>query len=160
MPTIDTATVYPGMCLFEGTNVSEGRGTSRPFEQIGAPWIDPFRLSDAANALNLPAVFFRPTYFVPTTRKFEGQRCAGVHIHITNRNHFEPVCTALHLMVQICNLYPDAFEFQVGRIDRLFGTSLVREQLEKGMPVSEMVESWATSRQPFERLRTQYLLYT
>src|SRR5438094_918877 len=88
MPTLDTATVYPGMCLLEGTNVSEGRGTNRPFEIFGAPWIDPEEFCRELNALNLPGTRFREMFFQPTCHKFSGQVCGGAKLHVTDRDSF------------------------------------------------------------------------
>ena len=95
MPTLDTATVFPGMCFIEGTNVSEGRGTARPFELIGAPWIQAESLSDALNSEKLSGCVFRPCYFVPTFSKHAGLLCQGVQVHVTDRGEFEPVATGI-----------------------------------------------------------------
>src|SRR4029453_16565874 len=91
MPTVDTAVVYPGMCLLEGTNVSEGRGTTRPFEIFGAPWIDPDRLCKAMEGYSLKGVLFRPLFFRPTFNKYAGQVCGGAQLHVTDRRTFRPV---------------------------------------------------------------------
>jgi len=98
MPTVDTAVVYPGMCLFEGTNVSEGRGTTRPFEIFGAPWIDPVKLVKAMDDFQLEGVRFRPLYFQPTVRKFQQELCGGAQIHATDRETFHPVRMAVSLL--------------------------------------------------------------
>ena len=110
MPTLDTATVYTGTCLFEGTNLSEGRGTTRPFELIGAPWIDAIELANALNNLNLKGVFFRPASFTPTTSKFNGQQCFGVQVHVTDRTIFESVKTGYAMLETIRTMYPDNFQ--------------------------------------------------
>jgi len=91
MPTVDTAVVYPGMVLIEGTNISEGRGTTRPFETLGAPWLDPWRLCEELNGLNMPGVWFRPITFQPTFHKHAGQVCGGAYVHVTDRATFRPV---------------------------------------------------------------------
>ena len=101
MPDLDTVNVYPGTCLYEGMNISLGRGTSRPFELIGAPWIDAFALSDAVNGLGLPGTFFRSAYFVPMGSTHESERCCGVQIHVMDREVFEPVNVAMHLLEEI-----------------------------------------------------------
>jgi len=93
MPTLDTATMYPGTCLFEGTNISEGRGTTRPFELIGAPWIDASCLADKLNSLSLAGVKFRPAGFIPTFAKYRDQNCGGVQVHVLDREEFEPIRT-------------------------------------------------------------------
>ena len=160
MPTLDTAIVYPGICLLGGTNVSVGRGTTRPFELVGAPWIDAFALADAMNAMTLAGVFFRPAYVVPTTSRHKGERCAGVQLHVTDREAFVPVRTAMHLMHEIRWLHPAAFAFQDSqRIDRIFGTERTRTQIESGMPPGEILTGWDEERRAFEQLREDYLLY-
>ena len=112
MPTLDTATVYPGMCLLEGTNISEGRGTTRPFEIFGAPFIDAQRLCSELNRLNLPGVFFRQNYFQPTFHKFSGELCGGAQIHVTDRNIFQPFKTATEIIRAIRKLFPDQFAWK------------------------------------------------
>jgi uncharacterized protein YbbC (DUF1343 family) len=98
MPTLDTATVYPGMCLLEATNISEGRGTTRPFEVFGAPFIEAEPFARELNALTLPGVFFRETYFQPTFQKFAGELCNGAQLHVTNRDAFQPFQTAVEII--------------------------------------------------------------
>lgn len=100
IPTVSTLTVYPGTCLAEGTNLSEGRGTTKPFEYIGAPFLDAETVAEAMNALEIPGVRFRPVYFTPTFSKYENQRCAGVHVYVIERNVFRPVEATLHLLAQ------------------------------------------------------------
>lgn len=112
MPTVDTATVYPGMCLFEGTNISEGRGTTRPFEIFGAPFIDAEKLCVELNALKLPGVFFRENYFQPTFQKFADQLSGGAQIHVIDRERFEPFQTGLEIIRAIRRLYPDQFAWK------------------------------------------------
>jgi len=112
MPTLETATVYPGMCLLEGTNISEGRGTTRPFEILGAPFIDAEKLCTHLNNLKLPGVFFRENYFQPTFQKFAGQLCGGAQIHIINRERFEPFKTGTEIIRAIQSLYPDQFAWK------------------------------------------------
>jgi uncharacterized protein YbbC (DUF1343 family) len=112
MPTLDTATVYPGMCLFEGTNISEGRGTTRPFEIFGAPFIDAEKLCAELNGLELPGVFFRENYFQPTFQKFAGQLSGGAQIHMTGRELFQPFKTGIEIIRTIRSLHPDQFEWK------------------------------------------------
>ncbi|PYJ41686.1 MAG: DUF1343 domain-containing protein, partial [Verrucomicrobia bacterium] len=112
MPTLDTTTVYPGMCLLEGTNISEGRGTTRPFEIFGAPFIDAERLCSELNALRLPSVFFRENYSQPTFHKFAGELCGGAQIHVTDRNAFRPFQTGIEVIRCIRKLYPGQFAWK------------------------------------------------
>jgi uncharacterized protein YbbC (DUF1343 family) len=139
MPTLDTAVVYPGMCLLEGTNISEGRGTTRPFEIFGAPFIEAERLSGELNASKLPGVFFRENYFQPTFQKFAGELCNGAHLHVTDRNVFQPFQTGVEIIRMLRKLYPEQFAWKQppyeyewkrlpievligGSIESLFGT--------------------------------------
>ena len=162
MPTLDTATVYPGTCLFEGTNVSEGRGTTRPFELIGAPWIDAPRLADELNSLSLAGVKFRPVCFIPTFAKYENQNCYGVQVHVVNREEFTPVRTALKMIDAIRIIYPDEFQWRGGDrkfFDTLMGTDKVREQLSSGESVDSIINSWENELKEFSDKRGNYLLY-
>lgn len=109
MPTLDTATVYPGMCLLEATNLSEGRGTTRPFEMFGAPWIDGQWLTDALNALQLPGVVFREVAFEPTFQKHAGQVCEGAFLHVLNRGVFQPLLTGMRILDVVRQRYPGQF---------------------------------------------------
>lgn len=111
MPTVDTAVVYNSTCLFEGTNISEGRGTTKPFEFIGAPWLNAWKLSDTLNALNLEGVLFRPVFFTPTFSKHTGALCKGVQLHVTDRDRFLAVKTGLHLLEEIIKMSGDHFEY-------------------------------------------------
>jgi uncharacterized protein YbbC (DUF1343 family) len=112
MPTLDSATVYPGMCLLEGTNVSEGRGTTRPFEIFGAPFIDAELLCCELNELKLPGVFFREAWFQPTFNKFAGELCAGLQLHVTSRDKFQPFATGVEIIRRIRQRYPEQFRWK------------------------------------------------
>jgi uncharacterized protein YbbC (DUF1343 family) len=112
MPTLETATVYPGMCLLEGTNLSEGRGTTRPFEIFGAPFIQAEALCHELNKLQLPGVFFRENYFQPTFHKFVGELCHGAQLHVIDRKSFQPFMTAVEIIKHIRKLYPDRFQWK------------------------------------------------
>jgi uncharacterized protein YbbC (DUF1343 family) len=112
MPTLDTATVYPGMCLLEGTNISEGRGTTRPFETFGAPFVKPEALCRELNASRLPGVFFRENYFQPTFHKFAGDLCSGAQLHVTDRNAFHPFQTGVEIIRALRKLYPKKFAWK------------------------------------------------
>jgi uncharacterized protein YbbC (DUF1343 family) len=169
MPTVDTAFVYPGQCLLEGTNLSEGRGTTRPFELCGAPWVDAAALCDRLRAEGLPGVGFRPAWYRPTFHKFAGRTCAGVQLHITDRRSFLPVRTGLAVLSTLRELSgghfawrTEPYEFVVDRpaIDLLFGSDAERLALEAGRSVSEIAHLWGPGEEEFRRERRQFLLYS
>lgn len=166
LPTLDAVALYPGACLIEGTNLSEGRGTTRPFEYIGAPWINAETLAEQLNGLNLAGMRFRPVYFVPTFSKFQGKLCAGVHIYVTDRDRFQPVSAMLHVLQTLKRVYPDDFAWRSpwvpGRqrpIDLLWGNDGLRRHIDADEPVEELVQSWLPASQEFKRRRAKYLLY-
>jgi len=168
MPTPDTARVYPGGCLIEGTNLSEGRGTTRPFEWIGAPFIEPERWAAALRTERLPGVRFRPCVFQPTFHKWKGRECGGVQLHVNDQARFKPYLTGLALIATARRLYPNAFawrkppyEFERKRlpIDLLLGSARVRRQLERGVPLSEIEASWRGELAAFRGARRKFLLY-
>jgi uncharacterized protein YbbC (DUF1343 family) len=168
IPTFDTTTVYPGGVLFEGTNVSEGRGTTRPFELLGAPWIVAERFADAMNRRELPGVFFRPALFEPTFHKHAGKGCAGCQVHVMDRQTFRPVETGVALIEAFRASDPDEFrwkdppyeyEFEKMPIDCLAGSSELREQIEAGTPAREIAQSWTPGVDAFLQTRVRYLLY-
>jgi uncharacterized protein YbbC (DUF1343 family) len=159
MPTLRTATVYPGFCLIEGTNLSEGRGTSLPFELIGSPWLDSTSLSTELNRLGLAGVHFRPQVFTPTFSKYKGQLCKGLQIHVLDRGQFRPIRAALHVLRQIKLRHPDRLEFKDPFFDQLAGNRWIREMLQKGESVESMAERWQADLKEFERKREEYLLY-
>jgi len=170
MPTLATATVYPGMCLIEGTLLSEGRGTTLPFEQIGAPFIDPHKLVARLETDShlLPGVFFRPQYFKPMFQKHAGEVCAGLQLHITDRDQFKPLLTTLALLRAIAEIYPDQlqwrtepYEFVSDRlaIDLLYGNPKLRETIftdSFSLPALEEREELSA----FLPLRQEYLIYS
>ncbi len=159
MPTETTALVYPGMGLVEGTNVSEGRGTTRPFELTGAPWIDADKLARALNGKHLPGVRFRPVHFTPTFSKYKGKPCNGVQVHVMDRHTFNPVVVGLTVIETIHNLYPQQFAFKQSHFDHLIGNDWVRQDIEKGVPVSQMQKRWQKGLLRFKKVRQKYLLY-
>lgn len=160
MPTLDTATVYPGTCLFEGTNVSEGRGTTRPFELIGAPYIDAYELADYLTDRKLPGVFFRPQSFIPRWgRKYGEEWIHGVQIHVTNRVTYLPVRTGVEMVSAINTLYPDDFSFRPESFDRLSGTEALRLAITNNQSVEDIVASWQSGLDKFKSMRTEYLMY-
>jgi uncharacterized protein YbbC (DUF1343 family) len=168
MPTLDTARVYPGQCLLEGTNLSEGRGTTRPFELCGAPWLDARRLCQSLQDESWPGVAFRPACFRPTFQKFAGQTCNGLQIHVLDREAFQPVRTGLAILAAMRDLSGDRFawrreryEFVADRpaIDLLFGSDRERLALEAGRPVREIAQAWEAEEEAFRRRRQPFLLY-
>ena len=163
MPTLETATLYPGTCLIEGTNLSEGRGTTKPFEWIGAPWIDPERWAGRLNNLDLPGTHFRPVHFTPTFSKYADQDCHGVQVHVTDRDQFKPVDVVPHLIATAQRYYPGQFEFLKHRgryfLDLLAGTDALRLRLTAHESPTEIVQSWAADVDNFTDQRRPYLLY-
>ncbi|MBK7972369.1 MAG: DUF1343 domain-containing protein [Deltaproteobacteria bacterium] len=168
MPTIDTAAVYPGQCLIEGTNLSEGRGTTRPFELSGAAFIDPFALVKTLAAEDLPGTTLRPLYFRPTFHKFGGQRCGGVQIHVTDRATFQPFRTSRALIAASRRLWPERFdwrrepyEFVSDRLafDLLCGGDRERRALESGAPIADLEAAWRDELAAFREVRERYLIY-
>jgi uncharacterized protein YbbC (DUF1343 family) len=158
MPTLATATVYPGLCLIEGTSLSEGRGTTRPFEWIGAPWLEHLNLARELNRMKLPGVHFRPQMFTPTFSKYEGERCRGIEVHVTDRTLFQPVRTVLHILEQARRLHPEELQFRVS-FDRLAGNSWIREKLSEGLAAEAIIQLWQEDLRSFEEKRAKYLKY-
>jgi len=159
MPTFETAMVYPGQVFFEGTNVSEGRGTTRPFEFFGAPWIDGFALTNKLNSLGLPGVVFREQWFTPLFSKFTGEICGGCQIHITDRNAYRSLETALYAIKAIRDAYPQEFRFHENYFDKIMGTASVRKAIEAGQGIPEIVAAWSGGLASFSELRKPYLIY-
>ena len=168
IPTLESAIVYPGTVLFEGTNVSEGRGTTRPFELIGAPWIEPERFAARLNALGLPGVYCRPALFEPTFHKHAGASCGGCQLHITDRRAIRPVETGVALLAAFREQGPDHFawreppyeyEYLLAPIDILCGSSEVRECIEQGESASAIAAAWRDPVEAFAAIRSRFLLY-
>jgi uncharacterized protein YbbC (DUF1343 family) len=169
MPTLDTAIVYPGMCLLEGTLLSEGRGTTRPFEIFGAPFIDGEKLVAALNADRLPGVFFRPLSFEPTFQKHAKQACGGVQMHVTDRNRFRSWKTTVAILKAVHDLYPKQFawkqppyEYETVKMpfDILVGTDRLRREIESGVSLREMERWWQAQLKTFAtKVRPHFLLY-
>ncbi|MFF8377467.1 exo-beta-N-acetylmuramidase NamZ domain-containing protein [Streptomyces sp. NPDC015661] len=158
MPTPETALVYSGTCLFEGTNLSEGRGTTRPFELLGAEGVDR-RWAEAANALGLPGVRFREAYFAPTFSKFQGKTVGGVQLHVHDRESFDPVRTGIGLLVTARSSW-SGFAWRADNwIDKLTGSTRVRTLVDAGAGVDEVVGAWETDLAAFRAVREEYLLY-
>jgi uncharacterized protein YbbC (DUF1343 family) len=166
LPTLATLTVYPGMCLIEGTTLSEGRGTTMPFEYVGAPWINAESLAKKLNALELPGVRFRPVYFTPTFSKYQGEACEGIHVFVTDREAFRPIEMALQLIVLVKAEYPGQFDWKGPwasdrrtPIDLLTGGIQVREHVNANKPVCDLINQWQDDLHAFNTLRAQFLLY-
>jgi uncharacterized protein YbbC (DUF1343 family) len=168
IPTPGTTIVYPGAVMFEGTNISEGRGTTKPFEIIGAPYIEPYELVETLNKENLPGVYFRPLHFQPTFHKHSGELCGGIQIHVIDREAFRPVITSIAIISAIQRLYPQRFEWKQPPYEYVYdklpfdvinGSSVIREQIEANAPTSEIIESWQSDLSEFAKLRQKYLLY-
>ncbi|MEJ5198574.1 MAG: DUF1343 domain-containing protein [Anaerolineae bacterium] len=166
MPHLSTATVYPGTCLIEGTNLSEGRGTALPFEQIGAPWLDEHALAAALNRLDLPGVRFRPVEFMPSASKHAGELCRGVQVHVLDRRLFRPVATGLHLLVACRRQAVDRFAFlpsswegQPPHFDLLIGDPQIRPAILAGVPVAELIAAWDGVAVAWTERRQFHLLY-
>ena len=160
MPTPDTALLYPGTCLFEATNLSEGRGTTRPFELIGAPYIDD-RWAAALQDKGIPGVEFREAYFTPTFSKQAGKVCGGVQVHVTDPGQVEAITAATHMMVEARRLYPE-FDWRgdAGRwADLLTGSTRFRDMLMAGAPAAEIVGAWRAELSGWDDRREPYLLY-
>src|SRR6267142_3893330 len=168
IPTLESATVFPGTVHFEGTQISEGRGTTRPFELVGAPYIDPETYAKQLNDLNLPGVFFRSCIFRPTFQKHAGTSCGGVQVHVTDRNAFEPVMTGIAMVKMAYDLYPKEFrwkeppyEYVYDRnpFDVIAGTSHIREAIENGGRPEDLKKNLKQGLDEFASVRERYLLY-
>jgi uncharacterized protein YbbC (DUF1343 family) len=164
LPTLDSVTVYPGTCLVEGTNVSEGRGTTRPFELVGAPWIDPFRFADELAARELPGVAFRAIWFTPTFSKHQSVLCGGVQIHVLDREALRPVELGVHLLHTLVAHSRDAFAWRQSSdgayfVDRLLGDNRPRQLLDAGASVEEVLEGWTAQSAAFAQRSRAFHLY-
>ncbi|CAM3053150.1 DUF1343 domain-containing protein [Saccharomonospora xinjiangensis] len=159
MPTPDTALAYPGTCLFEGTVFSEGRGTTRPFEILGAPGVD-WRWREEVSSHDLPGVVFRECYYVPTFGKFAGETCGGLQLTVTDPHRFDPIRTGVDLIVTARQLYPGLFGWRRDNfIDKLTGSDRFRTMVDAGATTGDIVASWRDELAAFDRQRQPYLLY-
>ena len=168
MPTLDTAIVYPGTVLFEGILISEGRGTTRPFEIVGAPWIEAESFARRMNGLGLAGVYFRPAVFEPTFQKHAKLTCGGCQIHVTDRNQFRPVLTGVALIAMFYQTNrvefawrqpPYEYEPEKMPIDILSGSTTLREQIEAGVSALDIASSWRQDEEDFRKVRESCLLY-
>lgn len=169
MPTPDTALVYPGMCLVEGTELSEGRGTTRPFEIAGAPYIDGHALAAALDADDLPGVAFRPLGFLPTFQKHANTGCGGVQIHVTDPSAFRPYLTGVAFVRAARTLDPEAFDWRTRAyefvddkpaFDLLAGSAALREGIERGDSLAELAATWRPAEDAFRQERQEHLIYS
>jgi uncharacterized protein YbbC (DUF1343 family) len=168
MPTLDTALVYPGTVLFEGTQLSEGRGTTRPFELVGAPWIQAEHFAAAMNAWGIDGAYFRPAVFEPTFQKHAKTACGGCQVHVLDRDLFSPCVAAAALLLQFYRADPGRFdwrqppyEYEHAKmpIDVLAGSPALRQQVEGQIPLEDIIESWEPGVEAFEETREEFLLY-
>jgi uncharacterized protein YbbC (DUF1343 family) len=168
IPTLDTCVVYPGAVLFEGTDLSEGRGTTRPFELIGAPWIDGERFADAMNARRLPGARFRAAFFEPTFHKHAKTLCGGCQIHVTDRRAFQPMRVAVEMLAEfkreaprekIWRDPPYEYEHVKPPIDILYGSDRLRKGIDAGEDPASIMKRWPRDEEAFRRLREKFLLY-
>jgi uncharacterized protein YbbC (DUF1343 family) len=165
MPTLETAIVYPGAALIEGTNVSEGRGTTKPFELIGAPFINSDNLAAKLNSYKLPGVTFRAASFIPTFSKHANVLSHGVQIHVTDRTAYKPFETGLYIVKTIHDMYPNEFQFRtpstagISFFDNLVGNGSIRADIEAGKSIEDMKAAWQTGLDEFNEIREKYLLY-
>jgi uncharacterized protein YbbC (DUF1343 family) len=161
LPTVDSAVLYPGTCLFEGTNLSEGRGTTCPFEIIGAPWLNAFKLADELNEKNLPGVLFRPVFFVPTFSKHEKKECQGVHVHVTNRQVLEPLRVALYLLSAVFKYQETEFLSNNNRyfFNLLAGDPEIKDQIKAGINPDEIIDKMNSENHDFQKNAKQIMLY-
>ncbi|MBZ0308370.1 MAG: DUF1343 domain-containing protein [Anaerolineae bacterium] len=158
IPHVVTALHYPGSCLIEGTSLSEGRGTALPFEIVGAPWVDGMALVDALNQQNHGGVIFRPHSFTPSQSKWAGEICYGVQAHLTNLTLWQPIQTWLQVLITLRQMYPEQFAWKP-HFDLLMGSARVRESIEAGVSLGDIVQEWTDFNRRFEQQRQPFLLY-
>jgi uncharacterized protein YbbC (DUF1343 family) len=168
IPTVDTCVVFPATVHLEGTELSEGRGTTKPFELNGAPFIDPWEWAAALNAYNFPGVVLRPSFFRPTFQKWADQTCGGIQIHVTDREAFRPVTLGIAMVKTAYDLYPENFQWKQGDYEYEFGknpfdvvsgTDGIRKAIEQGRPLQEITNIWSEDLSKFSKIREQFLLY-
>lgn len=157
--TLDTATVFPGMCLLEGTNLSYGQGTVKPFEFVGAPWLKADALADHLNELALPGARFRPQAFALESGRYASRVCQGLQVHVTDREQFRPLQAALCLIAAAIVLHPQEFAWRAEHFDRLAGSGRLRQALANGEPIESITCSWREGIEAFKRARGPCLLY-
>jgi uncharacterized protein YbbC (DUF1343 family) len=168
IPTVDTCVVFPATVHLEGTELSEGRGTTKPFELNGAPYIDPWVWVEELEKFDLPGVKFRQCYFQPTFQKHAGVTCGGVQIHVTDREAFPPVIAGIAMVKTAYDLYRDHFEwkrdayeyeFDKNPFDVVCGTDTIRKSIESNSSIDQIEASWDTGLREFNQVRAKNLLY-
>ncbi len=159
IPTLQTATVYPGQVLLEGTNISEGRGTTKPFELFGAPWINGQELTQRLNKLTLPGVKFRESWFSPSFSKFREELCSGAQMHVNDRLTFQPFLTTVNIIKLIREMNARQFQFHKEYFDKIIGSTVIRQAIEREFRIEDIVESYAAQLEEFKDFRKSYLLY-
>lgn len=168
LPTVDSTLVYPGQVLWEGTNVSEGRGTTQPFELVGAPFMDPHKILDTLATAKIPGVVFRPAVFEPTSNKWRHTACNGFQLHVTNPDRYQPVAATLHLLRAVMLHHGDQFEwkhppyeyeFERMPIDLIMGDRSLRRRLEKLEPIASLEASWQEDLARFKDIGREFMLY-
>lgn len=169
IPTVDSTVVFPGTVHVEGTQISEGRGTTRPFELVGAPYIIPEQYAARLNAIGFPGVYFRACVFQPTFQKHARVSCGGVQLHVTNREEFEPVVVGVAVVKTAFEMYPEEFrwkeppyEYVYDRnpFDVIAGTNKMREAFERGDSLETISESWQAPLVAFKKVRERFLIYS
>lgn len=169
MPTLDTAIVYPGGCLLEGTNISEGRGTTRPFEFVGAPYMDSRKVINAMRDEGVEGAYLREAHFIPTFNKHQGKMCHGFQIHVTDRKAFDSFGVIIKLLKIVHRFWPGQFEwnrkpyeyeFEKPAIDILAGCSWIRRMIEDDAPYLDMEARWKEDLERFMAARKNHLLYS
>jgi uncharacterized protein YbbC (DUF1343 family) len=168
MPTIDTALVYPGAVLLEGTNLSEGRGTTKPFEIVGAPWIEPRAFAAEIASFGLAGAAFRPLYFTPAWDKYANELCGGIQIHVADPAGFRPVRCGAAIVAAAARLRPDRFrwsappyeyEYRLPPIDIISGSAALRETIDAGNDLSRLFDGWRADEERFRADRSAFLFY-
>ena len=168
IPNVETCVVFPATVHIEGTELSEGRGTTLPFFLNGAPFIDPYAWAAELRKFDFPGVAFREAYFRPTFSEFNGQTCGGVQIHVTNRNAFTPVVVGIAMVKTAFDMYPNQFQwrqnayeyvFDKNPIDVICGTDEIRKQIEGGLALNEIESGWVDGLATFGEMRKPYLVY-
>jgi uncharacterized protein YbbC (DUF1343 family) len=159
MPNLQTASIYPGLCLLEGTNISEGRGTRMPFLQFGAPWIDSNHLAERLNKLSLPGMHFEQVSFTPVSSKYKDQACNGVRIIIVERDWLEPYYSGIRIVNEIYRIYPHDFQWKIKHFDRLCGTSTIRDAITNQSSLNDLRNKWRAELETFMKIRKTYLIY-
>jgi uncharacterized protein YbbC (DUF1343 family) len=169
IPTVDTTAVFPGTVHFEGTQISEGRGTTRPFELVGAPYIVPEDYAERLNAIGFPGIYFRACVFQPTFQKHARVSCGGVQLHVTNREEFEPVIAGVAMVKAAFDMYRDQFRWKEAPYEYVFdrnpfdviaGTNQMREAFERGESLEDIQRSWQGPLDEFKQIREKYLIYS